>query len=151
MSILDQDLSELADSPSQEAWPSGTYVAGFSVNIIKKDPARPTVICNFKFLETQELANPADADEDHMPKQVGKDQTAIVCALMKKDGTPNDMGQGALKDIMKVFVAAGYPSTTTAWAEQVSADKPTVAVTFKRTVEKSTGDGRNSIISLQVL
>lgn len=99
----------------------------------------------------QELANPADAEEDHMPKQVGKDQTAIICALMKKDGTPNEMGQGALKDIMRQFVASGYPSNTTAWAEQVNADKPMVAVTFKRTVDKSTGDGRNSIMSLSVL
>jgi hypothetical protein len=150
MSILDDDLDVLSDSPSQEAWPTGSYIAEFSANITEKE-GRPTVIMGFKFLEVAELTTPSDADTDFMPKQVGKDQTVVVCALMKRDGTPNEMGQGPVKAVAKVFAESGYPSNLREWAAQVKADKPKVSVTFKRRVNSSTGEARNEVVALSVL
>jgi hypothetical protein len=151
MSILDDDLETLADAPSNDAWPAGSYIADFSVTVLEKEGKSPTIIMGYKFIECAELTNPSDAEAPNMPKQIGKDQTATVHALMKKDGTKNEIGQGQVKSVLKIFNEAGYPGNIKGWAEQVKADKPKVAVTFKCREDRSTGDKRNEVVSLSLI
>lgn len=90
---LDETLDGLADLPKDAPYPAGAYM-------VKLTPRRGTkpgsYIISLEHQETLELA--ATVADDDMP-QVG-DKSTVFLATKKKDGTPNEFGQGQLKLVL---------------------------------------------------
>jgi hypothetical protein len=146
-SLLDNTLDDLADAPSQSAWPAGDYVATLILKVFEKDPSRPTVVAEFKHEETVELAD--TVEEEDLPK-LG-DSTSMVYSLVKKDGTPNEIGQGQLKIVLEALRTAGYPSSIRECVIAVGTEKPSVAVVFGTQKQKDSSELRQILKKITVI
>jgi hypothetical protein len=93
-SLLDGTLDDLADMTQIKPFPVGTHRATIKWEM-KKINGNDTPIMKVKAIETVELSDDKDTP-------CSKDQTAdIAFSFLKKDGTPNEIGQGQFKEIMK--------------------------------------------------
>ncbi len=97
-SLLDGTLDDLADMPEFKPFPVGTHRCTIEFEL-KKVGENLTPIMNIKAIETVELSNTEDT-----PVAVG-DSTNVMYSFKKKDGTPNEIGQGQFKEIMKSLAA----------------------------------------------
>lgn len=131
--LLDDTLDDLADLPSQKPFPAGAHLA--VVRLSKNDKKPGSYVANFKYISTEEYANPADADREDAPK--ADDEAAVFLHTRKKDGTPNTIGQGQLKVIAGPL---GELFESKSLAEICEKSKPGVTVMIITKVKK--GDGQ---------
>ena len=96
--ILDETLDDLADLPENKPFPGGVHRVDLSIRRNAKKAGQ--FIVEMKHKEVIELANP---NEEHLPKE--GDKATVFIATKKKDGTPNEFGQGQLKLIMSPLAA----------------------------------------------
>lgn len=101
--ILDMTLDDLADMPSIKLFPNGAHKGKFE---FKLDLTKQSVQAGITYVEPVELADPTVT-----PPEAG-DKNTVFLHLKKKDGTANEMGQGLLKEILKVLVEGGFKGTS---------------------------------------
>lgn len=90
--ILDETLDDLADLPEFKPYPNGAHVAELVLDIVPAKPGKPQAYkAAFKYVQAAELENPTDVAPNP------GDQFTIFLHTKKKDGTPNEIGQGQLK------------------------------------------------------
>ena len=90
--ILDETLDDLADLPEFKPYPNGAHVATLTLEIIPAKDKKPQYYkASFKYVQAAELENPTDVSPNP------GDQFSIFLHTKKKDGTPNEIGQGQLK------------------------------------------------------
>lgn len=85
--LLDTTLDDLADLPSFEAWPAGTYQAQIIELGMKAIGAHPSFCFKLKNKGVVELT-----EEDAVPPKEG-DETELVFMM------DNEIGQGKLKEV----------------------------------------------------
>lgn len=90
-SILDFRLDDLADMPSIELFPNGAHSVSLEFIV---DNEKNSVRMDMTYIEPVELASPTD-----VPPTKG-DKNVIFFNLVKKDRTPNEYAQGALKLVL---------------------------------------------------
>lgn len=92
---LDDTLDDLADLPSTKPFVPGAYLVSMTV---KRQPKKPSsFIAEFVHKETVELTNP-NTPEEELSKE--GDKTTIFITTKKTDGTPNEFGQGQIKQLL---------------------------------------------------
>lgn len=118
--ILDSTLDDLADLPSNAAFPAGCHIATMFLSApVPKAGKRQQVVAKFKYKSTDELANATDT----LPNE--GDESTVFISLFKKDGDKNEFGQGQVKQLLEPLKAAGLEGTT---RELIEATKPGVDV-----------------------
>lgn len=91
-SLLDETLDDLADLPQSKPFPAGAHKASM---VVSRDAKKPSLyFAKFTHQETLEVSAPT-AD---LPK--AGDEAVMFIHTKKKDGTPNEFGQGQLKMIL---------------------------------------------------
>lgn len=107
MDLLDDSLDALADLPTFKPYPVGTHrvILNFEEKTINTKPA---VQLKLKGVETVELG---DATKD-TPIENGQ-ETQLLFILKNNDGTPNEISQGQIKNILKPLMEAGAISGAT--------------------------------------
>lgn len=95
-SLLDNSVEELADLKKFTPIPAGSFVLGIDWEI-KDINSIPAVILKMAVKETLELAN-----QNEEAPEPGKTSN-ITFFLKDKEGGANEMGQGQLKEILKVL------------------------------------------------
>jgi hypothetical protein len=140
--ILDATLDDLADMPSIQLFPNGAHkvTLGFKV-----DKVKATVQCMLTYVEPLELADPTSV------APAPGDKNGIFISLKKKDGTANEYGQGALKQIAQAL-AKTFPGSSTAEILE-AAEGAEVAVVTKIRHGKGEYEGKDNIdiIKLEVI
>jgi hypothetical protein len=95
--ILDETLDDLADLPSSKPFPAGAHAVKFFLT--RPDAKKPkTYLAKFKYVDAIELSNPTDEPAK------ADDEAVMFIHTVKKDGTPNEFGQGQLKQMLQPFV-----------------------------------------------
>ncbi len=97
MEMLDETLDDLADLPSTAPFPAGAHLA--SVKIKRNAKKAGSYIVEMTHKAVVELANP-NAEE---PKE--GDKSTLFIHTKKKDGQPNEIGQGQIKIFFKPIAA----------------------------------------------
>lgn len=94
--LLDSSIDELADLESFSPIPAGTHRLSIAWES-KEVNNKPGVALKMTVLETLEMSNSAEE-----PPEPGK-KGDILFLLAKDDGTPNTIGQGQLKEVLRVL------------------------------------------------
>lgn len=140
--ILDATLEDLADMPSIQIFPNGAHkvTIGFKV-----DKVKATVQCMLTYVEPLELADPTSI------APAPGDKNGIFISLKKKDGTPNEYGQGTLKQIAQEL-AKTFPGSSTSEILE-AAEGAEVAVVTKIRYGKGEYEGKDNldIVKLEVI
>ena len=136
-SLLDETLDDLADLPSSAPFPAGAHQA--LMFITKPDPKKPGMYCvKFKHEAVLELTSPSAE-----PPKPG-DEAVLFLHTKKKDGTPNEIGQGQLKMIlMPLSERLGIKNIP----ELLEATKPGIQVGIVSSIKKQ--EGYNDQMMLQ--
>lgn len=94
--LLDETLDDLADLPQVQPFPPGAHLAKMTITVKegkvtdgKKGP--PSYLASFEYINVLELTDPS-----RTPPNAG-DKAFVNIYTRKKDGTPNEFGQGQLK------------------------------------------------------
>lgn len=107
--LLDMTLDDLADMPEFKPFPIGGYILALEFSE-KKINDIDSVELKLTVVEIAELNNPED-----VPPKAG-DSTNVLFMLKKKDDNgklvKNELGQGQLKEILKVLAPA-FPDAKT--------------------------------------
>lgn len=98
-SLLDAKLDDLSDVPEFKVFPAGVYKVTFSAEA-KKLGEHPAVDLTFTVVEVLELAAATET-----PPAVGDTSSAAYML-------DNDIGQGQLKEILKLLQETFLPSET---------------------------------------
>lgn len=109
--LLDETIDDLADLPETKPFPNGAHNINVKVKRAvddKKQPKPGVYIIECTYNELAELSDP-DTPEEQLAKP--GDQCAVWIYTRKKDGTPNEFGQGQLKVILKPIATALQVST----------------------------------------
>lgn len=91
--MLDETLDDLADMPSTAPFPAGAHLVSLKMKRIPKKVGG--YVAEMTFKAVVEMSNP-NAEEP----AVG-DKSTMFINTKKKDGTPNEFGQGQLKLFLK--------------------------------------------------
>jgi hypothetical protein len=135
--ILDATLDDLADAPSIVPFPNGAHKVTMKFKIKDEVPAKLSVQVECTYIEKIELSTPTD-----VPPAPG-DKSFVFIQLKKKDGTRNEFGEGALKEILKVLKPA-FPGATNKEVLK-NADGCTAAIATKIKVGKGEYEGRDQM------
>ena len=99
MLLNDEMLDDLADLPEVKPYPAGAHLA--KMTITKKDgkvadgkKSPPSYMAAFEYVNVLELTDPSKT-----PPNAG-DKAFVNIYTKKKDGTPNEFGQGQLKVLL---------------------------------------------------
>jgi hypothetical protein len=140
--ILDATLDDLADMPSIQLFPNGAHkvTLGFKV-----DKVKAAVQVMLTYVEPLEFAEPTAV------APAPGDKNGVFISLKKKDGTPNEYGQGTLKQIAQAL-AKTFPGSSTAEILE-AAEGAEVAVVTKIRYGKGEYEGKDNldIIKLEVI
>jgi hypothetical protein len=131
--ILDSTLDDLADMPSITPFPNGAHKVKLGFKI---DDKKVSVQMTMTYIEALELADPTSV------APAPDDKNTIFFNLKKKDGSPNDYAQGALKEVLKVLSPA-FPGSTR--ETLTAAEGVEVAAVTKIRVGKGEYEGKDSI------
>lgn len=132
-SILDSTLDDLADMPSITPFPNGAHKVKLTFKI---DDKKLSIQMAMEYIETLELSDPTSV------APAPGDKNTIFFNLKKKDNTPNEYAQGALKEVLKVL-APVFPGSTR--ETLTAAEGVEVAVVTKVRVGKGEYEGKDSI------
>lgn len=91
--MLDETLDDLADLPETKPFPAGAHQV--TVKLRRNAKKAGQYIVEMLYKEPIEISNPDDA----IP--AAGDKSTIFISTKKKDGSPNEFGQGQLKKVMK--------------------------------------------------
>lgn len=142
---LDETLDDLADLPQTKPFPAGAHLVDITIRRNAKKPGQ--YIVEQKYRELVELT--AEVDEDQLPK--AGDKSTIFIATKKKDGSPNEIGQGQIKLIMKP-IATMLGSNVIADVIAATANGLTAMVVVKvRKDTKGEYDDQQEIIKLDLV
>lgn len=140
---LDETLDDLADLPETKPFPAGAHRALVKIRKNTKKPGQ--YIVELIFAENIELTNP----EDTLPNP--GDKSTIFIATKKKDGQPNEFGQGQLKKVMKP-IATMLGTNVIADILEATKDGIDCAVVVSIKKDKSGEyDDQQNIINLEVI
>ena len=98
--LLDETLDDLADLPETKPWAAGVHKA--KVIVRRNTKKAGSYIVEMIHQESLEFTNPNLAEEEQ-PKE--GDKSTLFISTKKKDGTPNEFGQGQLKLVLKPMAA----------------------------------------------
>jgi hypothetical protein len=87
-------VDDLADLPETKPFPNGAHVAKMFISKVVKPGKHPSYVAKFVYQSSLELSNPTD-----VPPNPG-DEATVFLHTKKKDGTPNEIGQGQLKMLL---------------------------------------------------
>ena len=125
--ILDSTLDDLADLPETKPFPAGVHKATMFLSAPAPKPGKnPQVIAKFKHRETVELVDASAVSPNP------EDESTIFISLKKKDGTPNEFGQGQVKQLLAPLAAAGLTGTSRELIEATKAGIDVVIVVATR-------------------
>lgn len=125
--ILDSTLDDLADLPSNAAFPAGAHNATMFLSApAPKAGKKQQVVAKFKYKDNIELANPTDA----VPNP--DDECTIFISLYKKDGDKNEFGEGQVKQLLAPLKAAGLTGNTRELIEATKLGVDVMIVTGQR-------------------
>ena len=140
--LLDISVDELADLEAFSPIPAGTYRLAISWEK-KAINDKPAVTLKLKVLEVFELASHSET-----PPDAGK-TSDVAFILSKDDGTPNTIGQGQLKEVIKVLQETFGGSTASEIMEATEGAE--VIGTLKVRASKADKDQKyNSIAKISV-
>lgn len=147
--ILDQSIDDLADAPTFDAWPAGSYRAAVKFEE-KKINNIQSVEMKLTYRETLELSNP---NSDDTP--IKADATTSMLFMMRtKDGEVNEMGQGTLKKAIAQLKESGAQGDTSRQIMQYCNDME-VILTMNKKERKENGKGtgvyNNQIINIALV
>lgn len=98
--MLDETLDDLADLPTTAPFPNGAHFAKMFITKVVK-PGKPvSYAVKFVYQRVGELSDPTA-----VPPKEG-DEAVVFLHTRKKDGTPNEIGQGQLKMLVEPTGAA---------------------------------------------
>jgi hypothetical protein len=118
--ILDGTIDDLADLPSNAAFPAGCHLATMFLSAPKPKPGKKQqVVAKFVYKSTEEMA-----DATSEAPNPGDESTMFI-SLFKKDGDKNEYGEGQLKQLLAPLVDAGLTGSK---RELIDATKPGVDV-----------------------
>lgn len=144
-SLLDGTLDDLEDLPSFKPFPAGAHRCTIKFTE-KKVNDKTAVEMDMVAVETMELSNPEDT-----PTKQG-DKTGILFQFVKKDNTPNTMGQGQFKEVMKVLAAHfGAKSNRELMAEANGCEVLAVTVVKKNDKDPNDIKYNTGLVTMQVL
>jgi hypothetical protein len=90
--LVDEMLDDLADLPSSKPFPTGAHAAKMFLS--RQKDKTSTIIAKFKHTAVMELTNATDVAPNP------GDEATIFIHTKKKDKTPNEFGQGQLKQLI---------------------------------------------------
>jgi hypothetical protein len=98
--LLDETLDDLADLPQVAPYPAGAHLAKMFISVKEGKEnngvkAPPSYLATFEYVNVLELTDPSKT-----PPAAG-DKAFVNIYTKKKDGTPNEFGQGQLKLLLK--------------------------------------------------
>lgn len=142
---LDETLDDLADLPQNKPFPAGTHLALLK---IRKNPKKAgQYVVEMTHQETVELANP-NTPEEEQPKM--GDKSTVFISTKKKNGEPNDIGQGQLKIVLSPIGRMLETNSIGAILENTK-EGILAAVTLKIKADTSGNyDDQNQIVSVQL-
>lgn len=140
--LLDGTLDDLADLPEFKPFPVGAHRCKLKWDL-KEVNGQLCPQLELTAIETVELANPEDT-----PVKAG-DTTNLIFMFKKKDGTPNEMGQGQFKNVIAPL-ASSFSATSNRDAMEKSNGAECLVVTELR-VDKKADKTYTCITSLQVM
>lgn len=123
LDILDETLDDLADKPSIEPFPNGSHKVTLNFKTITKD-GRPSVMMKMTYIELLEASDPG------AKAPVPGDVFTNFMHMKKKDGTPNEFGQGELKEVLTAL-KPNFPNAGTNRELLEAGEGCEVAVTTK--------------------
>jgi len=129
--LLDTSIDELADLKGFEPIPAGSHRLQISWDK-KAINDVPSVILKLKVMETLEMANSNEEEPE-----VGK-EADIAFMMLTKDGEPNEISQGQLKEVLKVLREAVGGDTANEIME--ASDGAEVCATLKIRTNKNDPD-----------
>ena len=142
--LLDETLDDLADMPETKPFPAGAHLVDLTVKRIPKKAGGYVV--EMTHVEVMELANPAD---NH---PAPGDKSTVFIHTKKKDGTPNELGQGQLKLVLKPLAALYETAVISEIIDQCkSGVRCAVLVTVRKPKEDSGYDPSQDIKSVEVV
>lgn len=141
--ILDSTLDDLADLPSNAAFPAGAHNATMFMSLpVPKAGKKQQVVAKFVYKSNIELANPTDA----VPNE--KDECTVFISLYKKDGDKNEFGQGQVKQLIAPMKEAGLQLATT--REYIEATKQGVDVMIVTGTRDYNGTPQMTIVKIEL-
>lgn len=140
-SILDMTLEDLADAPSMEIFPVGAHKCTLTNKI---DEKKLQVQFTLTYIEPLELTDPTA-----VPPAAG-DKNFIFINLKKKDGSANEIGQGELKEIMKVL-AGSFEGNSTKEILEASQGVEVGVVTKIKKGNEAYPDDKLKLVSMEVM
>jgi len=146
--LLDGTLDDLADVPEFKPFPVGTHKCSIKWEI-KEVNKNKTPIMHIKAIETVELSEPES--ETNQPVKNG-DTTNVMYSFKKKDGEPNELGQGQFKEIMK-SLAAHYGAKSNRELMDESTGAEVLITTKVRTNSQDKNDIKRytDVVAMQVI
>lgn len=140
--LLDATLDDLADIPSIQIFPAGAHKVTVSFKI---DDKKSAVQVGFTYVEPLELSDPTAAAPEAGAKN------GLYIGLKKKDGTPNEYGQGTLKLIASALKDSFPGSSTRDILEK--AEGAEVAIVTKIRYGKGEYEGKDNLdlIKMEVI
>lgn len=141
--LLDETLDDLADLPQTKPFPAGAHAVDLSV---KRNANKPnSYIVEMVYVEPIEVSS-ADAE---IPAP--GDKSAIFIATKKKEGTPNEFGQGQLKLVMTPLAALYDTKSIAQIIEQSKTPVRCAVVVGVRKDKSGEYDDQQNIKAVQVM
>lgn len=141
--LLDETLDDLADLPQTKPFPAGAHAVDLSVK--RQQGKQNSYIVEMVYVEPIEVT----ATDVEIPSP--GDKSAVFITTKKKDGSPNEFGQGQLKLVMSPLAALYDTKSIQQIIEQSKTPARCAVVVGIRSDKTGQYDDQQNIKAVQVI